>query len=90
MMSEAQLNEIRATWMIACDANNPECTDAISKLLHTDMPALLSYASIEVQNQTLLKLEVLTRIHELSQHYQRIDDGELRTDTPQHTAILGS
>lgn len=89
MMSEQQLNEIRATWELACDSGNPECVAAISKLLHTDMPALISYASVEVHNQTLLKMEVLKRIMELSEHYKRIDDAPVRTDTTVHATLLG-
>mgnify|MGYP003425675057 CR=1 FL=1 len=89
-MNVTQLNEIRATWEIACDQDNPDRMSAISKLIYTDMPALLSYASVEVHNQTALKLEVLSRIKELSEHYRRIDDDPLQSDTTVHVTILGS
>lgn len=88
-MNDSQLNEIRATWEIACDKQNPDRQEAIAKLLYVDMPALLLYASIEVQNQTALKLEVLSRIRELSEHYRRIDDAPVQSDTTFHATILG-
>ncbi len=88
-MNESQLNAIKANWTIACDRTHPDNESAIVQAIHVDMPALFAYATIEVHNQTLLKMEVLTRIRDLSEHYRKIEDDSNGLDSTTNDSSVG-